>query len=168
VTALARIGHAMRRCIDNDRAAALIEFAFALPVIMLLFVGGVQLDDAISCRRKVTITTRTIADLVSQNTTGSTSANEIASSLNASTEVMAPYAAGNALVRISEFTTAIDPHTLLPATTIVWSRAINGSALAANSTITVPADFGLVGPLSLKDHIYMVPRNTSSISCSDC
>ena len=58
----------MTRLFRESRAVAAVEFAFALPILLLLYVAGYQISDAISSYRKVTVATRTIADLATQFT----------------------------------------------------------------------------------------------------
>lgn len=174
------------RALRSDRGGvALIEFAFVLPILLVLYLGGFQLFDAIACYRKVTISTRSIADLVSQNTTGETSANEVDIDLAAAGLVMLPYSSSNAVLGVTEFTT--DSNGI---SKVVWSRAENGEALTPGTVLTVPpemkiagtyflyaevtydyqppAGFGFIKPIKFSDDIYMLPRNTNKIDCSDC
>lgn len=169
----------------DARGLALVEFATVLPVLLVLYLGGFQLSDGIACSRKVTITTRAMADLVAQNVSGTTSAAEVDNDLAAATQVMAPYPAADAMIRVSEVGTNASG-----VTTVQWSRAINGGALLKNATITIPTNFRIpgsyfllaevsygykppvsyqfIGNLTLSDSIYMLPRNTNKIDCSDC
>lgn len=177
--------HRLRGLGKDTRGTSLIEFALAVPILLILYGASVEISDAIACNRKVAVTTRTVADLVAQNTTGTTSATEVDATLAASTQVMSPYSASKATIVITEVTTDYFLNT-----TVVWSRAINGTALRANSSVTIPAvmkipgsyfllssvqynytpafNFGLVGPKTFGGTLYMIPRNTNSISCADC
>ena len=150
-----------------------------MPVLLVLYLGGAQISDAIACNRKVTITSRAIADLISQNAT--MSASQVLTALGASTEVMAPYPASRALVRVSELTTDMWGNT-----TVTWSEAINGTRRTPGTSFTLPPaiklanssliysevayaytpsiSFGFIKPLSLTQTVYMVPRVSSSIS----
>lgn len=47
--------------------------------MLILYLGGVQLQDAMACKRKVTITARAAVDLISQNTTGQMTGAEVQS-----------------------------------------------------------------------------------------
>lgn len=42
----------------DRRGVAMVEFALILPVMLVLYLGGAQLQDGIACNRKVTIATR--------------------------------------------------------------------------------------------------------------
>jgi Flp pilus assembly protein TadG len=54
---------ALRR---DDSGLALVEFAFVATTMVFMFVGSVQLSDAINANRRVTITARALADLASR------------------------------------------------------------------------------------------------------
>ena len=171
--------------LSDTNGTSLVEFALVLPVLIALYLASYQLGDAISCNRKITIATRAAADLVSQNLTGTTSAAEVDGDLNATTMVLAPYAPSLAIVRISEVATDN-----FGVTTIQWSRALNATAYVKGSVATIPtamkipgtyflfaevtyayapaANFGFVNSMKLYDSIYMLPRNSTSITCPDC
>lgn len=174
------------RAVRNDsRGMALVEFAVVLPVLLTLYMGGFQLGDGIACNRKVTIATRAIADLIAQNQSGTTTKAELDSNLSAATQVLTPYAASNALIRVTEVATDINLNT-----TVQWSRAANGAAYAKGAAVTIPtamklpgtyflfaevsyaytpaANFGFINAMTLKDSLYMLPRNSNKIDCSDC
>jgi Flp pilus assembly protein TadG len=169
----------------DARGVALVEFALILPVMLILYLGGVQLQDAMACKRKVTITARAAADLISQNTTGKMTGAEVQSNLVAATQVMQPYSAGDAQVRVSEVSTDAKGNT-----SVVWSRGLgippyskgqavdipsamktpNATFLLAqvNYAYRPPTSFGQFGPMTLSDSLWMVPRNTDQIACPDC
>lgn len=169
----------LSRLREENRGVALIEFAMVLPVLLLLFLASYQISDALACNRKVTIAARAVADLTTQSSTlTSTQQSDI---LNASVKVMAPYKASKALVRMTELYTDASGNT-----TVQWSNAINGSKRTSGSTYALPpaikvlktyivvaevnyaytpaVNFGIVGPLSLSDVIYMNPRVSDSVN----
>ena len=180
-----RLLYVVRRLLGDKSGAALIEFAFALPILLALYGASVEISDGIACNRKVAVTTRTVADLIAQNTTGSTSASEVDATLSAATQVLSPYSVANAVVTITEVTTDNNYNS-----TVVWSRSINGLAPAANTVVILPVlmripgtyfllstvkynylsqfNFGFIGPKALSGSLYMLPRNTNSIVCADC
>ncbi|WP_294045116.1 TadE/TadG family type IV pilus assembly protein [Sphingomonas sp.] len=171
--------------VDDRRGAALIEFALLLPFLVLVYLGGFTLSDGFSCSRKVTIANRALADLVAQNVTGATSANEVDSELAASTQVLAPYSAANVTQRVTEVYTDIKLQS-----TVVWSRGLNTTAYKAGAAVTVPLNlrvpglyviyaeityayqppvtFNVVQPFTLTSNLFMLPRNSNSITCGDC
>lgn len=167
------------------RGVAMVEFALVLPVMLVLYLGGVQLQDGIACDRKVTSTARAAADLISQNTTGSISAAEVDDNLNAASQVLLPFSSVPATIRVTEI--AIDGN---KKATVKWSRGFKTARYAPGTAMTMPAamlqpnsyyllaevtyaytppsSFGAIGPMTLGDSIYMVPRNTDQINCPDC
>ena len=85
----------------RDRSGnALVEFAVAFPVLIALYVGSFVLSDAIACNRKVTITARALTDLATRYQ--SLTQNDATTILNASAQVMSPYAPANAFIVLSE------------------------------------------------------------------
>ena len=170
---------------DDVRGVALVEFALILPVMLILYLGGVQLQDAMACKRKVTITARAAVDLISQNTTGQKTGAEVQSNLIAALQVMQPYTTGDAQIRVSEVFTDASGNT-----SVVWSRgqkvagypkgqpiAIPPAMKTPRSTFLLaevsypyspPTSFGQFGPMTLSDMLWMVPRNTDQIACPDC
>ena len=182
------LGSARRRAralAGDRRGVALIEFAIALPVLLILYLGSFEVEDGIACNRKVTIATRAVADLLSQNQGGSTSAAEVDGDLSAATKVLAPYPATNSVMRITEVATDNNFQT-----TVQWSRASDGSAYKQGSIATIPIAMripgtyflysevtyawtpntgsGFMSPMTLRDSLYMLPRNSNKIDCPDC
>jgi Flp pilus assembly protein TadG len=173
----------LRRLAGDEGGAALIEFVFILPFMLLLFLGGYQLSDAIACRRKVALTARAVADLTSQYSI--ISASQVDTVLNASTQVLTPYRLSNATTRVTEVTTDASGNG-----NVTWSRSINGTALTKNAAFTLPtalkvantsyiyADVGytytpsviysVLGSITFTTPIYMVPRLSAQVTCSDC
>lgn len=167
-----------------DRSGlALTEFAFTFPVLLLLFLGGYQMSDAIACKRKVGIANRTIADLGTRYK--QVAAADVDTVLSAAVQVMLPYSAAQAQVRLSEvYTDAAGK------TTVVWSRGRNTAPLVKGSTVALPAtlrtngsylllseivyaynpgvSFSIVGRRTLTDSLFMSPRNAMSVPCDDC
>ena len=160
------------------RGVALVEFAFCLPFLVLLYVGGYQLTDGISAYRKVTTATRTIADLTSQYTAVTDS--DLDTILNASQQVMAPYAQENAKMMVSQI--SIDNNN---KSTVDWSCGKNTIGLTPGDKFTIPTAIkqpntsvivaeiiytytptvasSLIGTIPMEDNIIMSPRATVSI-----
>lgn len=175
----------LRRIGRDTRGLALIEFAMVLPVLLILYLGSVQLQDGIACNRKVTIATRATADLIAQNATGITTARDIDNSLAAATQVMAPYRSDRAIIRLTQVT--VDDHFQVR---IDWSRALNGLPDTPGTVLTLPpamrfpgvtvlvahvtynykppSNFGFIKAIPLDDYLIMLPRNSQSITCTDC
>ncbi len=168
----------------NRRGTSLIEFAIVLPVLVLMFLGGYQLSDAMACKRRVTIMNRAMADITSQYRTLTEA--QIASILSASTQIMAPYDTDNAKVRVSQITV----HPLGLLFKIDWSRGRNIDTRQQNTwypIVYLPAAFrrpssSFIYAESSYDYdaaldkyfpattfsrdLWMLPRRSSSITIS--
>jgi Flp pilus assembly protein TadG len=164
----------------DRRGAAVSEFTMILPFVLLLFTGAITYGDAIAIDRKVTLTTHTVTDLVTQYTTLSTA--ELQTLLNASSSIVAPYSASNISVVVSEVSTDASKNA-----TVVWSQpAGNGVALTKGASVTLPPAIDLpnvtyiwgqvsytytpsigyevTGPIVLTDQTYMSPRLSTTVA----
>ena len=56
------------RFLRDPRGVSAVEFAFVFPVMVLLFLGGTAMTQGVVLKRKTTLVTRTVGDLVSQYT----------------------------------------------------------------------------------------------------
>ena len=162
---------------DKD-GVALIEFAFSVPILMLLFVGGYQLSDVLFAYRKVTLATRTISDLTTRYTKVSDS--DLDMILNASQQVMSPYQPSAARMTVSQIDTDDKG-----VSKVAWSRGKNTAGLTVNSDFTLPATVkqnstslivsqivytntpiiasGVLGTIPLKEQMIMSPRASDKI-----
>jgi Flp pilus assembly protein TadG len=163
------------------RGVAAVEFAVVLPLMMTMYLGGSEVSQGISASRKVTLVSRTVADLSSQvsNITNASMTNI----LNASATIVAPFPAANLKVTVS--CVNIDA---TGKATIAWSDTLGGTTHSVGSTVTLPpalnvANTSLVwsevqysykptigyvisGTLTLKDQMYMRPRLSDTITRS--
>jgi Flp pilus assembly protein TadG len=178
---LARVlGARLGRFTQDERGVSAVEFALLLPLMMTLYLGAVEISQGISADRKVTLTTRTVADLASQ--VSSINNASMTGILNATSAVMAPFPITNLKVVVSAV--GIDA---TGKATVTWSDTLNGKALTPGTTVTLPSDalkipnstlvwsqveynytpvigYVVTGPLTLKDEIYMRPRLSETIA----
>ncbi|MGJ5176799.1 TadE/TadG family type IV pilus assembly protein [Bradyrhizobium oligotrophicum] len=121
---------------DRGGVAA-TEFAFIVPLMLVMFFGTVEFCSAIAVDRKVTLMARTLSDLTSQsNSVGDT---DISNFFAASTGIMYPYSTTPVNATITEL--YVDPTT--KQATVVWSK---GSApRTVGVTVGVPADLLVTG-----------------------
>ena len=129
-----RIWHETRRhaadLLADRRGLAAVEFAFILPVMLLMFFGTIEFSSAIAIDRKVTLMARTLSDLTSQAT--SVADSDPTNFFAASTGIMTPYPTATLNSTITEL--YVDPGTLRAS--VVWSK---GSApLTAGTNVTIP------------------------------
>jgi Flp pilus assembly protein TadG len=163
----------------DERGVSAVEFAMLLPLMLSLYLGAVEVSQGIGADRKVTLTSRTVADLVSQ--VSSIDNNGMTNSLTAGTKVMAPFPSGNLKIVVSSV--KIDAQ---GNATVDWSDTYNGAARTKGSTVTLPdalkvpnswliwseveynytpvIGYVVTGSLILKDRIYMRPRLSDSVT----
>lgn len=172
-----------RRCTVDQRAIAVTEFAMIAPFMILLYLGCFQLADAISASRKVTVTTRTLADLTSQYSVVTESTTDTI--LRAASQVMAPYDATAGTYTITHLST--NPS---GKPRVDWSRRYDGSTVSdgykKNKKLDLPDSVSeegssvlmaeityqykpvvaaaMLGNITLTDTIYMLPRRSDSIA----
>ncbi len=119
------------------RGVAATEFAFIVPLMLVMFFGTVEFCSAIAVDRKVTLMARTLSDLTSQST--SVGDSDMSNFFAASTGIMYPYSTTPVNATISEL--YVDPKTM--QATVRWSK---GSAVrATGTTVGVPADLLVSG-----------------------
>ncbi|WP_132391741.1 hypothetical protein [Novosphingobium sp. PhB165] len=125
----------LKRLARSTNASVLVEFAFCMPVLLLLYIGGTGLSDAIACNRKVATATRSLVDLVSRTMSPTIIYNDPTSAdaksyLSASAVVLAPYKLNNATQQISLLRVCDATHAY-----VVWTQAqtqnVDGSTVAA-------------------------------------
>jgi Flp pilus assembly protein TadG len=180
---VARARRPLRRFARDKRGVSAVEFAMLLPLMITLYIGGVEVSSAIAVDRKVTLVARTLGDLVAQST--SVNSADMTNILNAATTVVQPYS--DTLIKITVSRVDVDAQ---GAAKVIWSKTKNGTARAANSTVTLPAalntastsliwaeseyaytpaiGYVITGTMTLKDQIYMRPRLSDTVACNSC
>jgi Flp pilus assembly protein TadG len=162
----------------DKRGVSAVEFAMLLPLMLTLYLGGVEVSQGISIDRKVTLTARTVADLVAQVATIDTAG--VNAALGAATAIMAPYPDANAKVTVS--VVDIDSN---GNAKVKWSSSKNGTARAVGSSVSLPAalnvpssslvwgeaqydyqpsiGYVVTGSMNLTDQIFMRPRLSETV-----
>jgi len=176
-----RLARKLRRFAADRRGVSAVEFAMLLPLMVTLYLGGVEISQGIGADRKVTLTTRSVADLASRVTSINNA--DMTNILNAGAAVMAPYP--NAKLKVTLSLVTIDS---TGKATITWVDKYNGGtspSRSAGDTVTLPTalkvnntslvwaevaydykpaiGYVITGTLTLKDQIYMRPRLSESI-----
>ncbi|MAB00257.1 MAG: hypothetical protein CMN87_13500 [Stappia sp.] len=178
----------LRRLGRDSRGVAAVEFALVLPFMLLLFLGMVELDSALTVDRKVSQVASSIADLVAQ--TDKLNEADIRDLLKMSDAVLDPYPASNLkLVVASIWIKEVNKPR------VKWSRALNTAQWSANGAPPVDIPEGLTkqkdtylivaqatythrptfaallkdvfatDTIELTDTYYMRPRVSSEVEC---
>jgi Flp pilus assembly protein TadG len=165
----------------DRRGIAAIEFALVLPFLILVYLGGAEVAQAIAIQRLVGLSASTVANITTQYQIISKSST-MPDILGASTAVLYPYPSSNAVVRVSYIT--IDA---TGKATVAWSQAQGGSALTVGQQVTLPTaldiansqiifgetnyaftpayDYIKFGTFNLYSSVYMYPRSpTGTVS----
>jgi Flp pilus assembly protein TadG len=177
-----RLAAAIRRSrwLSDEAGVSAVEFALLLPFMLTLFFGGVELTEALTIDRKVTHVTSTLADLVTQSKT--ITSTDMTNILDAAAAVISPYSASGLKMVISQV--KIDAN---GSATVDWSQARNTTALTKGSSVTLPSavkdkntylimssahyaytpaiGYVITGTLDLHDQFYLKPRISSVIAC---
>lgn len=165
----------------NDRyGTSAIEFALLLPVILTTYIAGTEISNAIAIDRKVTLTARTVTDLVSR--ASSISTGDMGDILTASAAVMSPYLPNYLTFTVSEiyidnngnakvwgFSCSYQgtPRNIGDPVTLPSQLTVNNSYLIwgeASYAYTPPIAYVISGTLNLADQIFMSPRMSSSVT----
>jgi Flp pilus assembly protein TadG len=127
------------RMLADRRGLAATEFAFIMPVMLVMFFGTVEFSSGVAVDRKVTLLARTLSDLTSQ--LPSVTDTQIANFFLASNWIMWPYTTTTPnpypVSPLSGTITElyVDPNTLQAR--VQWSK---GSApRAISSTVAIPS-----------------------------
>jgi Flp pilus assembly protein TadG len=164
---------------QDRRGVSAVEFAMLLPLMVTLYLGAVEISQGVSIDRKVTLTTRTVADLASQ--VSSINNADMTNILNATAAVVAPYDTSRLRVVVSAVT--IDNN---GAARVAWSDTLNGTAHGVGTSVTLPTalvvnnttliwsevtyaytptiGYVITGTLNLADRIYMRPRLSDTVT----
>ena len=176
---VARARRQIRRLLRDKRGISAVEFAMLLPLMVTLYLGGVEVSQAIAIDRKVTLLARSLADLVAQ--ASSISNSDSSNILAATAAIVAPYS--DSKLKITVSSVKIDNNGVAK---VCWSDTKHGTARAIGSTVTVPAALNTVnssliwaeseyaytpaigyvitGTMNLKDQIYMRPRLSDTVT----
>jgi Flp pilus assembly protein TadG len=170
-----------RRFFADRRGSSVVEFAVLLPLMLAMYFGSIQITDAISADRQVTLVASTVAEITSQ--CNLVSSNDISIILGAASAVLAPFSVSNATVTLSSVN--IDS---TGKATILWSQSLNGTARSGTVTSLIPAGllvantsviwgeasynyrpvigWVMTGTLQMSDQIFLRPRQSASVTFS--
>jgi Flp pilus assembly protein TadG len=167
-----------RRFGDDRSGLAALEFALILPLMVALYLGGVEISDALTIKRKVTNVSSSLGDLVTQAKVIDNK--DMSNIFDAAASIITPYNESKLRIKVSGV--AIDSK---GRATVAWSDARNDTPLAKNSVVTLPAGvnqndsfivttevhydyqptFGyvLTGSFDLTDQFYLRPRLSAEV-----
>jgi Flp pilus assembly protein TadG len=177
--------------ITNTRGGVMIEFAFAMPLLITLLLGGVELGRYVLLHQKLDRTAMTVSDLVARVT--SVTPADLDTVLNAADLVMAPFEfSDKGVVVIS----AVKKVTAGGSPKVIWQRSgagslsvtsqvgvADGDAVIPDPALVTDIDGIVVGetyyeytpwfitmiPSTTIRHVaYFRPRLSNEVTCLDC
>lgn len=127
---LIRLRRAAARLLHDRRGNAAIEFAMIVPLMLVMFFGTVEFSSGVAVKRKVSMATQSLADLVSRYQ--SVNDVDIANFTRIADAILTPYSATPLNATISEL--YIDSST--GAARVQWSKG--DTVRATGTTVAVP------------------------------
>lgn len=172
------------RFAHDMRGMAAIEAGFVFPVMVVLYVGLVDITNLVSVNRRVTITASTVADLTTQTDTTMTKSdlNGIFASANA---IFAPVSTTGISLTVYDFRLVNNN----PALQWKYNNGVScGSSPSASSDMKnlmadgndiivsrvcysqqpVIGDYFGTSPIQLQDELMLRPRQSKTLTCTDC
>lgn len=137
---------ASREFWTSRKATALVEFAFVLPVMVVMYFGTIEITQSVIAKRKLNIAISALADLTARAKTVSSS--DMSDTFGAAASIMAPANVTGMQMRISSII-------VYPAgnSCVDWSLAQNMTALTAGASFQAPAALTTVPSLVARDYI---------------
>jgi Flp pilus assembly protein TadG len=124
----------LRRFNDDQDGVSAVEFAMLLPLMITLYLGSIEITQAVSADRKMTLVAGTIGDLVAQ--AACVTSNDVDAIFVAGKKVLVPFDA--TLMKAVVTSVKIDAN---KNATVGWSKALNGAtakATGSNVTTSIP------------------------------
>ena len=121
----------IKKALRAEDGLAAIEFAMLAPVLVALFLGSIELTDALDCKQKVTGMASTAADLIAQEK--QVASTDLANVYSAINSIVYPYPTTGLKIVI---TSLVDNGT--GGGRVAWSCAQNATARTVNANVTVP------------------------------
>lgn len=176
---LSAVQKGLRGFIAATQAVSAVEFALVLPVMVTLYLGGVQVATGMAVQFKSVLAARTVTDLASRYTTIDTPT--MSSILNAAFTLLNPYPSAGMSVTVSEVSTDSKGNA-----TITWSCSLGGTPHTFGATATLPnkvnapnisilwgevtypytpqLGYVLTGTINMYEKSYFYPRLASSVT----
>jgi hypothetical protein len=120
--AVERITRTIRRFARANEAVALIEFALIMPVMLMLYLGSVELSQAINVDQRVTNISATVGDLVAREK-NVIPASDLTDYFQASKAILSPYTTSGLVQTVT--LVAVDNSGV---TNVRWTMPSSGTA----------------------------------------
>lgn len=138
-----------RRFLRANGGIAAVEFALVLPLMLLMYIGIIDLTRDVIASRKLDILSRTLSDLVSQQTSGSITNTQLATIFSASTTLMQPYTLAGLTMTLSEVIIQAKSNGTCCDALVKWSYTQNGTLRACGAPLTQVPNGTLPSPTNI-------------------
>ena len=183
----------MQRCrelLQDNSGVGAVEFAFVAPILVVMYIGAVEVSLALAVDTKVSRAGNLTLDLITQGT--ATSRDELEAMEDVAESVLAPYDGSDVELRYTAIQVSADGSTAR----VVWSWGNEELIPYAENTVVDIPDSLMVGDayyvrgeifkthnfitdieftpapsatqLDLNETYYMRPRLGTEVNCSDC
>lgn len=177
------------RFVGQESGLAAVEFALILPIMVVLWLGGVEVTQALSVDRRINNLASSVGDLVARSKI--VTHGDVSQIFDIAPGAMYPFCKSEAACNAAGLAmrvTAVNMNASDPATgTVAWSRAQGTTAYAVGSnmntvvpvTLRVPnsqiivaevyytyrpaVGYVIVGDVDLDDRMFFVPRLVTKI-----
>ena len=176
----------MRRFVGDQDGVSAVEFALLLPLMLTLYLGGVEVSQAVSADRKTMLVAHSIGDIISQYSCVTSS--DMTNIFSVGQEVVYPYDPNN--LKATATSVTVDAN---GRATVAWSQALNGGTVRSGDvTSLIPAalltaslsssliwaeasysyrptvGYVITGTLTLNEKIFLRPRLTNAVAYPTC
>ena len=177
----------LRRLVSDNKGVSAVEFAILLPLMLTMYLGGVEVSQAVSADRKTTLVSHTVGDLTAQFTNVQTA--DVTNFFNAGSAVATPFSSSNLTMTL----TSVCINAAGTQATVGWSQTQGGTAHSGTVTSSIPTalmvantsliwgeatyayrptiGWTITGTLNLSDKFFLRPRLSNSVtldSASGC
>lgn len=171
----------------DERGVSAVEFALIVPIVLILLIGMVYINEALTVHRKLRQVSFAAADLIAQQ--DAVTEADVTLTLAGAASLLSPYDTASLQLVLSVIEVVDGEQT------VVWSRAYQGTPESAGDepafpvpedlildgvqTVAVRADYAYSsvfsdlaaaftsgGELAMRDHMYERPRISDEITLS--
>jgi len=139
---------AMRFCSDR-RGIAAIEFAFIVPVLLIMYFVTMEASQAVETNKKVSRISSMVADLITQQQ--GVSSDVLDDIMKIGTSTLQPYNRSTPTIIVTAITITNDT---TPKVLVAWSRKVVGGVYSADAkkdtTTTVPSALKVKGTFLIR------------------
>ena len=171
---LAWVEGAARAFVSARTASAAVEFAVVLPVALGLYMGAAEVTQGIMTSRKVNLLTRTVTDLLSQQSTSQqttstpTPANaltaaQLSTIMNASQILLAPQPTTTLSMTLTAVDVTANSSGVCCVAKVRWSYTQGGTLRPCNVTLTAGADGTTKSPTTISTSLLIVAEATRQV-----